>query len=305
MPRLDRGGALAEVFLAAYLDAVATYEKLGVFERCGVEERARANNAEALADLLNDPPLPPDWYAALPNGAAWHARAGLVRPLAAIEKMLVGAELMLEAEVSAIERVGDGWLLRAADGRARLKADAVVLACGAALTAFEGAKFLPIELSRGQIEWGAGASPTHAMTQSAYLAPFDGGVLFGATFEKYGPLESAPAGVTPTVHNRTENLAALARLAPEIAASIDPSDLHSRAALRATTQDRAPIAGALPNAERVYVLGGLGARGLTLAPLLGETIASLICNEPQALSQPALDAIDPMRFVLRRARRGG
>lgn len=305
MPRLDRGGALAEVFLASYLDAVATYEGLGVFERCGVEERARANNAEALADLLRDPPLPPDWYGALPNGAAWHARAGLVRPVAAIEKMLSGAELMLEAEVAAIEGSDDGWLLRAPDGRARLKADAVVLACGAALTAFEGAKVLPIELSRGQIEWGGGASPAHALTQSNYLAPFDGGVLFGATFEKFlGPLASPPAR-TPAVQDRTENLTALALLAPDIAAALDPSTLQSRAALRATTQDRAPIAGALPNAGGVYVLGGFGARGLTLAPLLGETIASLMFNEPQALSQSALDAIDPMRFLLRRARRGG
>jgi tRNA 5-methylaminomethyl-2-thiouridine biosynthesis bifunctional protein len=300
MPRLDRGGALAEVFLASYLDALSTYEQLGVFERCGVEERARANNAEALADLLRDPPLPPDWYSALRHGAAWHPRAGLVRPVLAIEKMIAEAELMLEAEVAAIESSGDGWLLRAPDGRARLKADAVVLACGAALTAFEGAKFLPIELSRGQIEWGGGASPAHALTQSNYLAPFDGGALFGATFDKLSTADGKASA-----DSRAENLAALARLAPEIAASIDPTSLHSRAALRATTQDRAPIAGALPNADGVFVLGGLGARGLTLSPLLGETIASLMFDEPQALSRPALDAIDPMRFLLRRARRGG
>jgi tRNA 5-methylaminomethyl-2-thiouridine biosynthesis bifunctional protein len=32
MPRLDRGGVLSEVYLAAYLHAVALYEDLGVFE---------------------------------------------------------------------------------------------------------------------------------------------------------------------------------------------------------------------------------------------------------------------------------
>jgi tRNA 5-methylaminomethyl-2-thiouridine biosynthesis bifunctional protein len=306
MPRLDRGGALAEVFLASYLDAVATYEALGVFERCGVEERARANNGEALADLVADPPLPADWFAGRANGAAWHARGGLVRPLAAIEKMLAHAQVLFEAEVGAMERADGGWLLRAPDGRARLKADAAVLACGASLKAFEPAAFLPIELSRGQIEWGGGVQLAHAMTQGSYVAPFDGGVLFGATFDK------VEAGATPT-QSRAENLAALAKLAPEIAASLDASTLTSRASLRATTQDRAPICGALPDAERgpnarhegVYVIGGLGARGLTLSPLLGETIASMICAEPQALSGPALDAIDPARFLHRRARRGG
>ncbi|GAN00512.1 putative peptidase [alpha proteobacterium U9-1i] len=306
MPRLDRGGPLAEVFLAAYLDAVATYEKLGVLDGCGVEERTRANSADALADLLNDPPLPADWFGARADGAAFHPRAGLVRPVAALERMLAGAELLLEAEISAIEPAGDAWLLRAPDGRARLKADAVVLACGAGLGAFRPAAFLPIELSRGQIEWGAGAEPKHAITQGNYLAPFGGGVMFGATFDK---AEASVDGKS----SRAENLAALAKLAPDVAASLDASTLRSRAAFRATTQDRAPIAGALPDAERgpnarhegVYVIGGLGARGLTLAPLLGETIASLLCATPQALSGPALDAIDPARFLHRRARRNG
>jgi tRNA 5-methylaminomethyl-2-thiouridine biosynthesis bifunctional protein len=42
MPRLDRGGALREVLLAAYLEAVAAYEAAGAYWRCGVEQRAAA-----------------------------------------------------------------------------------------------------------------------------------------------------------------------------------------------------------------------------------------------------------------------
>src|SRR5690606_27809228 len=99
MPRLDRGGALSEVYLAAYLHAVAAYEALGVLEACGVEQRAQEGGAEALADLLNDPPLPADWFSRLPNGAALHARAGVVRPQAAIARMLDGARLICESPV--------------------------------------------------------------------------------------------------------------------------------------------------------------------------------------------------------------
>jgi tRNA 5-methylaminomethyl-2-thiouridine biosynthesis bifunctional protein len=47
------------------------------------------------------------------------------------------------------------------------------------------------------------------------------------------------------------------------------------------------------------VLGALGARGLTLAPLLGERIASEMCGEPQVLSQRVLDALHPARFLYR------
>ncbi|MEQ1619119.1 MAG: tRNA (5-methylaminomethyl-2-thiouridine)(34)-methyltransferase MnmD [Terricaulis sp.] len=148
MPRLDRGGVLREFLLAAFLHAVATYERLGVFEAIGIVERAAPDAAAAFADLLADPSLTEDWFAAAGAGAALHKRAGLVRPREAIELMLADAELLTEAPVQALERVGDAWVLRAPDGRARLKADAIVLACGASLGAFEPARFLPFELSR-------------------------------------------------------------------------------------------------------------------------------------------------------------
>lgn len=319
MPRLDRDGVLSEVYLAAYLHAVATYEKLDVFEARGVEQQAQGDGAEALADLLSDPPLPADWFSSLPDGGALHARAGLIKPQLAIRRMLEGATLICESPVQCLDRDNAAWVVRAPDGRALLKADAVVLACGAALTQFEPASFLPIALSRGQIEWGKGATPQRAFTRGTYVAPFDGGVLFGATFDKTpAPLEDA----------RARNLAALRDLAPEIASTVDQASLHSRASERATTPDRAPIAGLLPDAEAwlkqyadlahgripntdtpppahagIYVIGGLGARGLTLAPLLGEVLASEMCNEPALLSQLARDAIHPARFLHRALKR--
>jgi tRNA 5-methylaminomethyl-2-thiouridine biosynthesis bifunctional protein len=251
---------------------------------------------------------------------ALHPRAGIVRPGAAIEAMLRGAQMQFEAELNSLHRSGEGWVLRAADGRSMLKADAVVLACGAALARFEPASFLPVELSHGQIEWGAGRAPERALVRGNYVAPFDGGVLFGATFDK----GEAPASEAA----RARNIAALSSLAPEIAASIDPAKLNSRASIRATTPDRAPVAGLLPDAPAwlaqyealahgrrvetdlvppahagVYVIGGLGARGLTLAPLLGERIAAEMCGEPAPLSQFALDAIHPARFLHRALKR--
>ncbi|MGQ0533336.1 MAG: FAD-dependent 5-carboxymethylaminomethyl-2-thiouridine(34) oxidoreductase MnmC [Caulobacteraceae bacterium] len=319
MPRLDRAGALSEVHLAAYLHAIAAYESLGVFECRGVELRAQEGGEDALADLLADSPLPADWFSALPNGAALHACAGLVRPVVAIARMLEGVPVIYESPVHSLERGGDSWILRAPDGRALLRADAVVLACGAALAEFEPASFLPITLSYGQIEWGRGLAPAHAITQGSYVAPFEGGVLFGATFDKQpASMESA----------RARNLAALRELAPEIAATIDAGTLRSRSSYRATTPDRAPIAGLLPDAQAwltqypdlahgremrvdarppaqdgVYVIGGLGARGLTLAPLLGEVLAGEMCGEPALLSQLARDAIHPARFLHRALKR--
>lgn len=317
MPRLDRGGVLRTFHLAAYLHAVAAYEELGVFEASGIEQ-APGEGDEALADLIADPPLPEDWFRRGANGAALHTRAGLVRPVRAVEAMLRGARVLFESPVEAIERADEGWVLRAPDKRALLKADAIVLACGAALAAFEPARFLPLTLSRGQIEWGEGQAPPHAKVHGSYVAPYEGGVLFGATFDKVSDGDAVAADGD----SRRRNLEALNALAPEIAERVAEASLQSRAALRVTTPDRAPIAGLLPDAERwlaqyaglahgrkietdapppahdgVYVIGGLGARGLTNAPLLGEIIAAEMCGEPTLLPRIARDAIHPARFL--------
>jgi tRNA 5-methylaminomethyl-2-thiouridine biosynthesis bifunctional protein len=326
MPRIDRAGALSEVFLAAYLYAVARYAVMGadVFAACGVLQKPRASDAEAIEDLLSDPPLPSDWFARHAAGAV-HGRAGVLRPRAAVEQMLSGAKVLYESQVGALEQADDGgWLALAPDGRARVKADAVILACGAALSRFAPARFIPIELSRGQIEWGPGAAPAHAVTSGSYVAPFDGGVLFGATFDGVNSADDA----REDAGSRSRNVEQLRALAPEIGASLDEARLDSRASVRAATPDRAPVVGLLPDAEAwlatyaalahgapidaagvapahqgVYVLGGLGARGLTLAPLMGERLASELCGEPQTLSRAALEAIHPARFLERSLRR--
>ncbi len=325
MPRLDRGGVLSQFQIAAYLHAVRAYEALGVFARTGVEQHAAGQReAEALADLIADPPLPEDWFRGAGPASALHVRAGLVRPRSAVEAMLAGAQVIYESPVDSLERAGYGWVMRAADKRALLKADAVVIACGPALTRFEAARFLPIELSRGQIEWGEGKSPAHVITRGSYVAPYEQGVLFGSTFDAVD--SDTPTG--PDDVSRRRNLTALAALAPEIASTVDPASLTSRAGLRATTLDRAPIAGLLPDAEAwlrqysalshgarvdtsapppahqgVYVIGGLGARGLTLAPILGEIIAAEMFDEPPLLPQIARDALHPARFLHRALKR--
>ena len=94
-----------------------------------------------------------------------------------------------------------------------------------------------------------------AMKGGLFNIGAQGQLLFGATFDKYGPPASSPAsteytGETPAVHEaRARNIAALAKLAPDIGASINPNTLRSRVSYRATTPDRAPIAGLLPDAE--------------------------------------------------------
>jgi tRNA 5-methylaminomethyl-2-thiouridine biosynthesis bifunctional protein len=100
-------------------------------------------------------------------------------------------------------------------------------------------------------------------------------------------------------------------------AQIDPALLQSRAALRAATPDRVPLAGLAPDAfaatqrqtanavhDGLYLLGGFGSRGFSLGPLLGERIVCEMLGEPQALDAGALEAVHPARFLERALRRG-
>jgi tRNA 5-methylaminomethyl-2-thiouridine biosynthesis bifunctional protein len=114
------------------------------------------------------------------------------------------------------------------------------------------------------------------------------------------------------------NLNMLRSLAPEWG-GYDPKTLQGRAAIRATTSDYLPLAGAildtaqlkenpprynaLPNSlpwlGGLYINAGHGAKGLVNAPLCAEIIASLICNEPAPVDSSLLSALDPNRFALR------
>lgn len=98
---------------------------------------------------------------------------------------------------------------------------------------------------------------------------------------------------------------------------------HARAAIRCSTPDHLPVVGSVPNQsqfdeladlykalplshypntnvdENVFVLTGLGSRGLTTAPLMAEILVSQILGKPMPLNKDLLDALNPNRFIVR------
>lgn len=54
----------------------------------------------------------------------------------------------------------------------------------------------------------------------------------------------------------------------------------------------------------LFLIAGLGSRGLTTAPLLGELLASQICGEPQPLSEDILQALSTNRTWIRQLVKG-
>jgi tRNA 5-methylaminomethyl-2-thiouridine biosynthesis bifunctional protein len=119
----------------------------------------------------------------------------------------------------------------------------------------------------------------------------------------------------PRAEGHAGNLERLERLIPGAGAR-DASGIEGAVGFRCVAADRLPLIGELPAAVdaiagSVLRLPGLygayayGSRGLTWAALGGELIASRVEGEPLPLESDLADAVDPGRFLLRRARRGG
>jgi tRNA 5-methylaminomethyl-2-thiouridine biosynthesis bifunctional protein len=130
------------------------------------------------------------------------------------------------------------------------------------------------------------------------VIPTRTGVLFGATHDR------DDTDVRPRAADHLRNIEAVAAVFPELAAELSSRPLDAWTGIRATTRDYLPLAGAVPGSKPgLNVLGGLGSRGFTLAPLLAEHIAASVMSLPSPLPRSLADLVDPARFERRAHRR--
>jgi len=195
---------------------------------------------------------------------------------------------VIAAGVEALVRTPDGWDLLAAGGAVIDRADVVAIAAGAGLNRL--LPDLPCRPVRGQASWAplAGA-PVTAAAFGGYAVPTRDGVLFGATHDKNDPSTDVRAG------DHERNLATLAEGRPQLAARLADQPLSGRAAVRATTPDHLPLAGAI--GDGLFVLGGLGGRGFGLAPLLAEHVVARMLDLPSPLPRSLSRLVSPDRYA--------
>ena len=166
-----------------------------------------------------------------------------------------------------------------------------------------------VEGRLGQVDWVAREGAAQAVADGGYAVQAFGQLVFGATFEAAAGEPRASAAASG------HNLEVLRRLRPEVGVA----ETSSRAAIRATTQDRLPFAGHSPKSDlanekapdgtpapsgRHRLIGGLGSRGFLWAPLLAELVASEALGEPLPVEGSVADCLDPGRFVTRALKRG-
>jgi tRNA 5-methylaminomethyl-2-thiouridine biosynthesis bifunctional protein len=316
MPRLDAGDtAEAALLIDAYLSARDFYRDLPEAEETDVLQSPRNETEQARFEkLLADPPLPLEALEAVRGGGLLHKQALILRPPALVSRLLDGIATHFGAPpVVDLQN-------RSVNGRVF---DAVILANGMAAAAL--APSLPLQARLGQVDYfeSAVAAPPSALASGTYALASGQGRLWGATFEPSG-LDYAAEG---TLEARAENLAGLERLSPYWIGEARKAGVRSRASLRATTPDRLPLIGAVPDQAAaletfapmkkgraveadaplipgVYVASGYGARGFTWAPWAAAILAAQLAGSPMPAPLPALRAVSPMRLVFRTLRRG-
>jgi tRNA 5-methylaminomethyl-2-thiouridine biosynthesis bifunctional protein len=208
-----------------------------------------------------------------------------IRPATVLEAWLADAD-RIDATVAVIERRDARWGIISADGAIVLEADVVVLAGGWGNAALiPGTPLSPVGGQADVVE-GVTGGP---LAWGGYAVPTGAGLLYGATHER---------GVTdpaPSAEASARNLATVAARLPALAERILAAGPgRARTAVRATTPDRLPLAGAV--GEGLYVLGGLGSRGFCAAPLLAEHIAALATGTPSPLTRDLAERVTPSRF---------
>jgi tRNA 5-methylaminomethyl-2-thiouridine biosynthesis bifunctional protein len=253
----------------------------------------------------------------LPGPAWWYPGGGWLAPADLVRAWLrwPGVAFRGGTAVAAIRPGGPGW--QALDAAGAVLAEAAVMVLAGAddstrLLAPHGAAGWPVQRSRGQVSgWTSG--PAHGLrlpvAAGSYALPLAADALLcGATHD----IDDSEAAAREA--DDAHNFARLARLT----GLVPPPGAHarlSRVGWRLHSADRLPIAGAVPMPDLaadtlqqvprlpgLYVLGALGSRGITLAPLLGEVLATRIVGMPAPLERRLAEAVDPARWMVRAVR---
>lgn len=325
MPRLDAADtAHARLLIHSYFYALDFYQLFAgdAIDRVDVRQLPTSEREQTrFQKLLDDPPISEEWFGRGEGEAPvlLHKRSLLIQP-ARIVSGLLDHPLI---SVSFGRNISSVTELSSSKNNLTL----FVISSGWESSGMLPEAELPLTGKLGQVELGdlkdCNTEEISARAAGTYALRHSGQMLFGATFE------AIDRGALPatTDEARKTNMEALRALASDWANDLNQETLLSRASVRATTPDRFPVVGRsfdasvasevlfplsrgaavtedVPHHSNIYVLTGLGARGFTFAPLMASLIRAMALNEPLPLARPELEAVSPIRFLVRAVRKG-
>lgn len=248
----------------------------------------------------------------------WDAKGAWVKPTRLVHACLAdarryGATMCFYSQVKSID---DDGQLRLADGQTDCF-DAIVVCSSYNMDRLLPRHALMLNAIGGTVscfDMEMQHSLPCVICADGYATPVvEGEMVVGASYERSGALTDQEASES--------NLAKLKVISPVLAERYATAPMRLRKSVRSATLDRMPHIGRvldpdkplarsvsrlpqMPRASRTWVLGGLGSRGLTFAPIGAEVIAAQMASRDAPVPPRLLDAADPVRFALRRHQRG-
>ncbi|EOU3405004.1 bifunctional tRNA (5-methylaminomethyl-2-thiouridine)(34)-methyltransferase MnmD/FAD-dependent 5-carboxymethylaminomethyl-2-thiouridine(34) oxidoreductase MnmC [Enterobacter hormaechei] len=221
------------------------------------------------------------------------------------------------------------WKLRFADGKEAQHAS-VVLANGHHITQFTQTASLPVYPVGGQVSHIPTAPELSKLRQvlcyDGYLTPqnpSNGHHCIGASYHR------GETDMQYSEADQQQNRQRLVDCFPDAswAKEVDVSEGQARCGVRCATRDHLPMAGNVPDYDatlevyqdladsketavsapvhpELFMLGGLGSRGLCSAPLLAEALAAQMSDEPVPLDRVTLAGLNPNRLWVRKLLKG-
>ena len=275
----------------------------------------------------------------VPSGGWWFGDGGWLQP-GALARLLLAeskADWVGSQAVARLSREDGLWHAWNAAGELIARAPVAVIAGGTHtgdLLPMPPATPLAMSPVRGQVSWLAGKHPAIRpplvpVAGSGYVIPCrDGRLVFGATAQHHDPAPEVRVADHARNIQQAQALGALDRV--ESRAETDTKldaygPLEGRVGWRAVTPDRLPIIGPAAlavdpsgatagatqarhhpkwhdDAGGLYLMSGLGSRGITWSALAGRCLAAWVTGGPAPVESDLLYAMDPARWVLKTRR---
>ncbi|MGS0675855.1 FAD-dependent 5-carboxymethylaminomethyl-2-thiouridine(34) oxidoreductase MnmC [Shewanella sp. 125m-1] len=245
---------------------------------------------------------------------------------------IANASLQLNTQITDIHFKDEAWYLRS-DKHLFGPFSALVIANGKSLTRFPQTQHLQATGFRGQVSHAPSRTKLSKLSAvlcaHGYMTPSNNSLhCLGASYVK----NAQHLSYCPT--EQIENLQKIQHsyIGQDWVDDIDISAHSARVGVRMVTRDHAPMMGPVPDLDAIlalyqqhqlspesrkfwqthpapihknlYVLGGLGSRGLSSGPLAAEALAAQICNEPMPLSLDFVSLLNPNRMWMRKLLKG-
>jgi len=264
----------------------------------------------------------------LPHGGLFYPKAGWIAPRDLVTQLIKAAKVTSRLRIETNHQITElkqetdkSWQLITNKGA--IRASIVVMCGGAEAIPLKQMTALPLTSVRGQVTTMASNEKMSALStvicHKGYITPANKKQhCIGATFDKNS------FDIDSRTVDDEYNLSMLERCLPQLTSWSTKDITRSKARLRCTTPDHLPLVGAMPNVDKhrssyahlakdknwryqtaapcidnLYLMTGLGARGLCSAPLLAEILKDDLCGTPYSIETDMLFNLAPNRFIIR------